>query len=299
MIAWIKFIGKRHLVAGIWDEGGWNKYGGRRQVALFGGLFGSKGVIGHISATGAASYPQSEAPGSQYARLRAIDGRGFENGVWVAAAMTFDPKRDEVTVYCNGVATPTQKTDPVARDVFQTKKSVPSNPFCFPWPIYSPRRFVLKFNGYDPSSSGYFEQWLRVDLDDGSFAYGSHAVDDGVESRPHRVVVDMQRDGESLLETPLVWETTSQSSARAPEYVRVVPGDIIVATLARMEGNGWEQVGTPLRRTVRRGAPFTFGRALGLGAEEIEHGSQLVLDGVAVFNRVLTAKELEELSFSR
>ena len=52
LIAWIKFTGRRHMVAGIWDEGGWDKYGGRRQVALFGGLFGSKGVIAHISATG-------------------------------------------------------------------------------------------------------------------------------------------------------------------------------------------------------------------------------------------------------
>ena len=24
MIAWMKFIGSRHMVAGIWDEGGWN-----------------------------------------------------------------------------------------------------------------------------------------------------------------------------------------------------------------------------------------------------------------------------------
>ena len=68
LIAWIKFTGKRHMVAGIWDEGGWDKYGGRRQVALFGGLFGSKGVIAHISATGAASYPQSTVAGSRVTR---------------------------------------------------------------------------------------------------------------------------------------------------------------------------------------------------------------------------------------
>lgn len=80
IIAWVKFIGRRHLVAGIWDEGGWNKYGGRRQFALFGGLFDSKGAIGHISATGAASYPQSIISGAQYARCRAIDGKDFEDG---------------------------------------------------------------------------------------------------------------------------------------------------------------------------------------------------------------------------
>lgn len=104
-------MGKRHLVAGIWDEGGWDKYGGRRQIALFGGLFGSKGIIGHISATGASSYPQSTASGSQYARCRAIDGRAFENGEWVAMAMTFDPSTKTVTVYCDGEATPTRITE--------------------------------------------------------------------------------------------------------------------------------------------------------------------------------------------
>jgi hypothetical protein len=119
LIAWINFIGKRHLVAGIWDEGGWDKYGGRRQIALFGGLFGSKGVIGHISATGASSYPQSTISGSQYARCRAIDGRGFDNGQWVSMAMTFDPSTEKVTVFCDGVATPTHITDPVAKDVFR------------------------------------------------------------------------------------------------------------------------------------------------------------------------------------
>lgn len=59
MISWVKFVGQRHMVAGIWDEGGWDRYSGRRQVALFAGLFNQKGTIAHISATGAASYPQS------------------------------------------------------------------------------------------------------------------------------------------------------------------------------------------------------------------------------------------------
>ena len=57
MIAWAKFMGNRHMIAGIWDEGGWNKYSGRRQAALFAGLFNQKGVIGHISSTGAAQFP--------------------------------------------------------------------------------------------------------------------------------------------------------------------------------------------------------------------------------------------------
>lgn len=75
LIAWCKFIGERHFVAGIWDEGGWDIYGGRRQFALFGGLFNSNGTIAHVSTTGASSYPQSTINGSQYARMRAIYGK--------------------------------------------------------------------------------------------------------------------------------------------------------------------------------------------------------------------------------
>jgi len=48
---------------------------------------------------------------------------------------------------------------------------------------------------------------------------------------------------------------------------------------------------------IQEGVPFRFGRALGLGSEEIEHGSQLFIDGVAVFNRVLAENELQRMSF--
>ena len=48
---------------------------------------------------------------------------------------------------------------------------------------------------------------------------------------------------------------------------------------------------------LREGAPFTFGRALGLGNEPIDHGTQLYIDGVAVFNRVLMPEELQTLAF--
>jgi hypothetical protein len=56
LTAWMKFTGARHMVAGIWDEGGWDKYRGRRQAALFGGLFGRNGITAHISASGAAVF---------------------------------------------------------------------------------------------------------------------------------------------------------------------------------------------------------------------------------------------------
>ena len=99
-------------------------------------------------------------------------------------AMTFDPTTEMVTVYCNGVATPTRITDPVAKDVFKPEEPIASNPYHFPWPIYSPRSFVIKFNGYDVSSSGVYEHWLRVDAEKATVVYdrsGPRAKDDTTE----------------------------------------------------------------------------------------------------------------------
>jgi len=217
LIAWAKFVGKRHLVAGIWDEGGWNKYGGRRQIALFGGLFGSKSVIGHISATGASSYPQSTISGSQYARCRAIDGQGFGNDEWVSMAMTFDPDRDEAVVYTNGVATPTEITDSVARDVFRPKKPIASNPYRFPWSIYSPRAFVLKYNGYNVETSGVYEHWLEVETDTGKLTYRRDASDRTTDERSFRVSFNVERESESLLIEPLVFTAVDGASIKLPD----------------------------------------------------------------------------------
>jgi hypothetical protein len=297
LIAWVKFIGQRHLVAGIWDEGGWSKYGGRRQIALFGGLFGSKGVIGHISSTGAASYPQSTVSGSQYARCRAIDGHAFPNDQWVAMAMSFDPIKGEVIAYCNGVATPTRITDPVAQDVFRYEKPVASNPFSFPWLVYSPRCFVLKFNGYDARSSGIFEHWLQVDTEKGIVTYGRTSGDATKTQGDYRVQFDVKRGGKSLLPSPIVLLAKNQSSITLPEAARIQTGDEIVTSLENQQHGEWQRVGSEIHYPIQEGAPFTFGRALGLGKEAIDHGTELFIDGVAVFNRVLDEKELRAISF--
>jgi hypothetical protein len=157
LVSWVKFTGARHLIAGVWDEGGWDKYGGQRQYALFGGLFGSNGVTAHVSATGAASYPQSNAAGARYARLKALDGGPFENNEWVCVAMAYDPAKREVSAFLNGVKTPFSYGDKVIQDVFGHKNKEPLNPVKFEWPLFSPRAFTLKFNGYSIGSGGVAE----------------------------------------------------------------------------------------------------------------------------------------------
>lgn len=296
LIAWAKFTGGRHLVAGIWDEGGWNRYAGRRQFALFGGLFGTRGVTAHVSSTGAASYPQSKAAGAQYARMRALDGADFANGRWVAMAMTWDAQRQEVTAWLDGVATPKVLTDPVAQDVLHPAAPQDANPFRFPWPIYGSRAFVLKFNGYDAAATGIAEHWLECDLERRVVGYGRTVTDAARVSGTFRVTCDVQRAGRSLLATPSTCAAVEGASLTLPATLAVEDGDEVVATLTR-DGTA---VGTTLRHRITPGAPFTIGRALGLGsgAEDIAHGSSIAVDGVAVFDRVLTAEELRAISFT-
>jgi hypothetical protein len=298
LIAWTKFVGKRHMVAGIWDEGGWRKYEGRRQFALFGGLFGSKGVIGHVSATGASSYPQSMASGSQYARCRAIDGQAFENDQWVALAMTFDPKSQLVAMYCDGVATPTRVTDGVAKSVFKDASSADANPYHFPWPIYSPRSFVLKYNGYDVESTGVYEHWLHVDTERATVAYHRSVREGAKIAGALRAHVDVLRAAKSILEKTVIFVAKSNATIELPMAAQMEVGDTIVTSLEEKKDGRWQTIGKEIRYTLREGAPFTFGRALGLGNEPIDHGTQLHIDGVAVFNRVLETRELAALSFT-
>jgi hypothetical protein len=295
LISWVKITGQRHMIAGIWDEGGWDKYAGRRQVALFAGLFGQDGVIAHISATGAASYPQSDLSGARYARCRAIDGMPFDNDEWVAMATTFDPERGQLTAYLNGEMTPLELTDPVAQDVYQYDQPQPANPFHFPFPVFSPRAFILKFNGYDLNQGGICEHRLHVDLDRRIVTYQRDPAS-APGSGSYRVFLTITRDGSSIFQPPIEIEGVHGREVRIPAAAAPSNGAQIEATLETMENGEWKQVGETVAREIREGAPFTFGRALGLGSEELSHGSELFIDGVAVFNRVLSANELKELS---
>jgi len=297
LIAWVKFVGERHMVAGIWDEGGWDKYEGRRQVALFAGLFRQKGVIAHISATGAASYPQSDIPGSQYARVRAVDGQAFNNNQWVAMGMTYDPEKDEVVAYLNGETTPLKLTDPVARDVFEYTDEQVANPLSFTFPIFSPRCFVLKYNGHSYQGDEVKEHRLHVDLDGGSLTY-EQECSTANHGKTYRVFFDIKRRGQSILAKTIEMKGIHGLQTMIPADTQVMDHDEVWTKLETLEEGSWKQIGTPVNRTIRQGAPFTFGRALGLGSEDLDHGSQLYMDGVAVFNRVLKKEELKKLSFN-
>lgn len=289
MISWVKFVGKRHFVSGIWDEGGWDKYGGRRQYALFGGLFGSKGVIGHISATGASSFPQSNANGSQYARIHSANGMSFKNDEWVAMAITYDPVKQEMMTYQDGKGGSKKFKDNVIDSVYKLGKKVEINPYKFTLPLYSPKAFTLKYNGYD-LSTGVAEHRIFVDLKAKTIVYDR----DGQTGADFEIDFDVLRNKKSLQGKKLTFKC--EPGVKNNFEVSVEPGDVISTSLYKIDNGRKSKIGKTINYNVRVGAPFTFGRALGLGSEEVDHGTELFIDGVAVFNRVLTEKELLQLA---
>ena len=295
LIAWVKLTSRRHFVAGIWDEGGWRKYSGGRQYALFTGLgVGPRSSQGHVSSTGAATYPQSHAAGAQYARLQAADGRDIPDGVWAALAMTRDPERAEVRMFLDGVATPRSHVDEIAADVFGDAAPDSVNPLCFTGPIYSPWNFLLKFNGYD-RSSGVYEHMLHVETESGRVTYRRSVVDPSTALGPFRVTVDVRRDGRSIVSEPILFDAGHGAFVTVDALKSARAGDRILATLEVKEAGAWRVIGAPVQRAMGEGAPFTIGRALGLGAEKINFGGTFYVDGVAVFNRVLSEEELSGL----
>jgi hypothetical protein len=109
--------------------------------------------------------------------------------------------------------------------------------------------------------------------------------------------MDVKRGESSILTAPVKVQTASNQTIRLPVLADLQPGDELIASLDLRTDGDWQRVGKEIRYRLREGAPFTFGRALGLGTEPIDHGTQLYVDGVAVFNRVLSPDELKTLAF--
>jgi len=143
-----------------------------------------------------------------------------------------------------------------------------------------------------------YEHWLHVDTEGATVTYDRTASAGGHGDVAYRVTVDVRRGEASILSEPVEFSATRGRRVRLPVGTTMQPDDLIVTSLDARRGEGWRRIGQPVRYRLREGAPFTFGRALGLGAEPIDRGTQLYLDGVAVLNRVLSEEELRALSFT-
>lgn len=116
-------------------------------------------------------------------------------------------------------------------------------------------------------------------------------------SQRFKVSVSVTRDNTLLAGSLLEVEVTPGTELVLPGNTVIAQGDVITTSLFGWQDEAWVAIGSEITYPVPEGAPFTLGRALGLGTEPLDHGSQLYIDGVAVFNRVLTASELQAITF--
>jgi hypothetical protein len=211
--------------------------------------------------------------------------------------MTYEPTINRVVAMLNAEMTPLDLTDPVVQNVYRYETKRSANPYDFSHPIYSPRKFLLKYNGYNFKDNNVYEHRLWVDLENNKLMYDREGDETQLGDLKLRVTYDIIRAENSILAEPIAFDAVKGQAVDIPEEVTVEFGDIFATQLFELQESEWQQVGSDVERQVLEGAPFTFGRALGLGSENLGSGSQIYLDGAAVFNRVLSDDELEAIKF--
>ena len=294
LAAWVRLdVGSiKHHIAGVWDEGSWDKYSGQRQFALFRIKRYGPRLFGHMSATGAASYPQSNVSGSQYARIRALNGATLDEGVWRLLAMTYDGSEAESSQ--DGVVT-RYSYKPGEEWVEESVYPPPyytalTNPKAFDWGVFHPRRFVVKFEGYNVAQTNVFEHYARVDLKatPRTITYGLKAITPLIDAgNVYEISFRFERNGVTLPNSQGSFAVTkSAGQAVLSDLLQLETGDYVVLELVRK--GGWILGDGEVKREIGAGAPFTFGRILGLG-------TSMTLGGVAMFNRKLSSAELLNL----
>ena len=79
------------------------------------------------------------------------------------------------------------------------------------------------------------------------------------------MTIDVRRAEASILTVPVAFQATSTTNVELPVKEEMQPGDEIITSLEFRKDGDWQRVGKEIRYRLREGAPFTFGRALGLG----------------------------------
>jgi hypothetical protein len=299
IITWIKFYGKRHCIAGIWDEGNWTRYSGNRQFALFSGvLAGYKGVLCHISTTGSGSFPQSTLEGTGSAREAAFAGRDVPNNEWHTVGATYNHITKELSCFIDGIISETYFIDQITQNVYNYPNTIRTNPFFFNWPIYDPLAFTIKFTGYNLKNER--EHWIYVDLRKNIINYGQD-IDYAAANNEYEVVLEIKRQNKLLIEPFCFTIKEKNGQVNIPNLSSVQVGDVITASLYKKDDNGNFTIlvtdeGGIAEKRIEEGAPFTLCKASGTSLSGLDDGSDIIFDGVAIFNRVLSSEKIQEIS---
>jgi hypothetical protein len=278
VVVWAIRESGNHALAGIWHEGTDLKERategirrverGQRQYALFAGLNKEGSACGHVSENGASSFQNRYAlhkcnSAAVAAAVPADAPPAALDAGWHCFAMTFDHERNELTGWLDGVAGDRWQADPQRDGLLSFAANA--------WLQGRLRRQAGIQPGEDPSfpADQRYEppedNPLQVDVI-------SDGVDERVEVREYRftkVRVTLRRTGAGE------WTETD----RALIALRLNPW--------------WYPHGIHAPADAASGGPFTIGRVI--------HSAKSVgftgwIGGVAVFDRALTATELEHLA---
>jgi len=278
VVVWAIRESGNHALAGIWHEGtdlkektteGIRKVErGQRQYALFAGLNKEGAACGHVSENGASSFQNRYAlhkcnSAAVAAPVPADAAAATLDAGWHCFAMTFDHDRDELTGWLDGVAGDRWLDDPQK----------------------------------DRLLSSAANAWLQ----------GRLRRQEGIQPGEDPAF-PADQCYEPPEDTPLAVEVLRETADERVE-LREYPFTKVRVTLARTEAGAWAETGRELAALrlnpwwyphdiyrpadATSGGPFTIGRVI--------HSSRSVgftgwIGGVAVFDRALTAAELESLA---
>lgn len=278
MVVWLIRESGGHALAGIWHEGT-DLQGtgpavkrvepGRRQYALFTGLAANPGASSaHVSENGAKSF------GDRYARNLSTTPEKIPevpadaptevlDAAWTVAAFAFDNRRNTVTSYINGVATDFWIENPSKHPFFQ-------------WPARG---------------------WLQAQL------HATPGVQEGEDSsfprdqfysppekKPRKRTV-LSEAGEQRVELQEFEFTKVRVTLRKDAKSKYVP---VNRELVSLRANPfWFAHDLYSPPSVRDGGPFTIGRVIHTSRSI---GTTGYIGAVAVFDRALSARDMERLS---
>jgi hypothetical protein len=281
VVVWAIRESGNHALAGIWHEGtdlvqketvGIQKVQrGQRQYALFAGLNIEGSACGHVSENGASSFLNRYAlhKCNSLDRSPAVPANSpaeVLDAVWQCFAMTFDNERDEITGWLNGVAgerwLENPKQDRLISSAYQAYMQGYYARTAIQEPEEDPR--FPRDQYYNPPEDA--PDWVKVLSETG---------DTRLELRQYRytrVQIQWRKQADGT------WKESGRELVALRLNPWWFPHDIYVP---KNDGSG---------------GPFTIGRVI--------HSSRGVgftgwIGGVAVYNRALTAEELQRLAALR
>ncbi len=278
VVVWAIREGGNHALAGIWHEGTDLKQEstatikrverGQRQYALFAGLNKAGSACGHVSENGASSfrnrYALHKCNSADVAPAVPADSPpDVLDAAWQCFAMTFDPRRQEITGWLNGRAGDR-------------------------W-LENPRGDKLISFAAEAWRQGHFARVPgRQEGEDPTFPADQYY--NPPEERPVAVVVERESGGERVEVREYGYTRVRVTLRRGADGALAPAARELVALRLNP---WWYPHGIYAPPDLASGGPFTIGRVI--------HSARSVgftgwIGGVAVYDRALAAAELQRLA---